>query len=110
MATRKSPRRVHRPRCYPTRTAAKSFTSHGRPLNALKAEAAPGNATNPSPSDPGYTSTNDALSALLWRTVMAVQNPVESLGAAADPVSAFALAIDGRSRTNPPVHQHIELP
>lgn len=73
-------------------------------LDALKAEAAPSNATNPSPADPAYISTNDALSALLWRTVMAVQNPVESLGAAADPVSAFALAIDGRSRTNPPVH------
>lgn len=72
-------------------------------LEALKAEAAPSNATNPSPTDPKYISTNDALSALLWRTVMAVQNPVESLGDA-DPVSAFALAIDGRLRTNPPVH------
>lgn len=72
-------------------------------LDALKAEAAPSNAANPSPTDPKYISTNDALSALLWRTVMAVQNPVDSLGDA-DPVSAFALAIDGRSRTNPPVH------
>ncbi|ROV97429.1 hypothetical protein VMCG_06876 [Cytospora schulzeri] len=72
-------------------------------LDALKAEAAPSNATSPSPTDPKYISTNDALSALLWRTVMAVQNPVESLGDA-DPVSAFALAVDGRSRTNPPVH------
>lgn len=72
-------------------------------LDALKAEAAPGNATSPSPTDPGYISTNDALSALVWRTVMAVQNPLESLGGA-DPASAFALAIDGRSRTSPPVH------
>ncbi|KAK7739764.1 hypothetical protein SLS53_005734 [Cytospora paraplurivora] len=72
-------------------------------LAALKAEASPRNATNPSPTDPKYISTNDALSALLWRTVMAVQNPIESLGDA-DPVSAFAIAIDGRMRTNPPVH------
>lgn len=34
---------------------------------------------------------------------MAIQNPVESLGEA-DPVSSFAIAIDGRLRTDPPVH------
>ncbi|KAF3764073.1 hypothetical protein M406DRAFT_62611 [Cryphonectria parasitica EP155] len=67
------------------------------------AEATPTNATNPCLTDSEYISTNDALSALLWRTIMAVQNPADSLGDA-DPVSAFALAIDGRLRTNPPVH------
>lgn len=72
-------------------------------LAALKADASPDKVTNPSPSDPKWISTNDALSALLWRTVMAVQNPIESLGDA-DPISAFAIAIDGRSRTDPPVH------
>lgn len=76
-------------------------------LDALKAEAAPCNVTNPCPTDPKYISTNDALSALLWRTVMAVQNPIESLGDA-DPESAFALAIDGRLRTNPPVHRQTQ--
>lgn len=34
---------------------------------------------------------------------MAVQNPIDSLGDA-DPVSSFAIAIDGRPRTDPPVH------
>lgn len=69
-------------------------------LAALKAEATPSNASDASIS---WISTNDALSALLWRTVMAIQNPVESLGEA-DPVSSFAIAIDGRLRTDPPVH------
>lgn len=69
-------------------------------LAALKSEASP-NAT--SDASKSWISTNDALSALLWRTVMAIQNPVETLGEA-DPVSSFAIAIDGRLRTDPPVH------
>lgn len=69
-------------------------------LAALKAEATPSKASDASNS---WISTNDALSALLWRTVMAIQNPVASLGEA-DPVSSFAIAIDGRLRTDPPVH------
>lgn len=69
-------------------------------LAALKTEAAPKDASDASDS---WISTNDALSALLWRTVMAIQNPVESLGEA-DPVFSFAIAIDGRPRTDPPVH------
>ncbi|PSR82754.1 transferase family-domain-containing protein [Coniella lustricola] len=72
-------------------------------LAALKKEASPSNATDPQPTDTKYISTNDALSALLWRTIMAAQNPPESLGDT-DPVSTFAIAIDGRLRTDPPVH------
>lgn len=68
-------------------------------LAALKAEATPKETSDASNS---WISTNDALSALLWRTVMAIQNPVTSLGEA-DPVSSFAIAIDGRLRTDPPV-------
>ncbi|KAL1997859.1 hypothetical protein VTN02DRAFT_551 [Thermoascus thermophilus] len=71
-------------------------------LAALKAEASPVNATEP--SDQPWISTNDALSALLWRTVMAVQSPLDSLQGDPDPVSVFNIAIDGRRRTDPPVH------
>ncbi|KAL4960511.1 transferase family-domain-containing protein [Aspergillus stella-maris] len=69
-------------------------------LAALKAEASPANATEP--SDQSWISTNDALSALLWRTVMAVQSPLETLEG--DPISVFNVAVDGRQRTNPRVH------
>lgn len=69
-------------------------------LAALKAEASPANATQP--SDQKWISTNDALSALLWHTVMAVQSPLETLEG--DPVSTFNIAIDGRQRTNRKVH------
>lgn len=71
-------------------------------LEALKAEASPANATQL--SDQKWISTNDALSALLWRTVMAVQSPLDSLGSGDDPASVFNIAIDGRLRTDPPVH------
>ncbi|KAL4756686.1 transferase family-domain-containing protein [Aspergillus foveolatus] len=69
-------------------------------LAALKAEASPANATQP--SDQSWVSTNDALSALVWRTVMAVQSPLTTLEG--DPVSIFNIAIDGRARTSPKVH------
>ncbi|KAI9373481.1 transferase family-domain-containing protein [Aspergillus egyptiacus] len=69
-------------------------------LVALKAEASPANATEP--SDQSWISTNDALSALVWRTVMAVQSPLETLEG--DPVSTFNIAIDGRQRTKPRIH------
>ncbi|PYH45563.1 uncharacterized protein BP01DRAFT_44007 [Aspergillus saccharolyticus JOP 1030-1] len=69
-------------------------------LAALKAEASPVNATKS--SDQQWISTNDALSALLWRTVMAVQSPLDTLEG--DPVSVFNIAIDGRQRTDPPIH------
>ncbi|KAJ1709591.1 alanine--tRNA ligase [Aspergillus flavus] len=69
-------------------------------LQALKAEASPVNTSVP--SDQKWISTNDALSALLWRTVMKVQWPWEILEG--DPISVFNIAIDGRLRTEPPVH------
>lgn len=73
-------------------------------LRELKAEASPANATILSSADHRWISTNDALSALLWRTVMAVQHPLDRLEG--DPVSYFDIAIDGRMRTDPPVHSH----
>lgn len=69
-------------------------------LARLKAEASPSNATEP--SNQKWVSTNDALSALLWRTVMAAQSPLDTLEG--DPISVFNIAIDGRLRTDPPVH------
>lgn len=69
-------------------------------LSRLKAEASPADATES--HDQQWVSTNDAVSALLWRTVMAVQNPLETLDG--DPTSIFNIAIDGRPRTNPKVH------
>lgn len=69
-------------------------------LAALKEDASPANATKP--TDQSWISTNDALSALLWRTVMTVQNPVEKLEG--DPMSVFNIALDGRQRTNPKIH------
>lgn len=71
-------------------------------LAALKAEASPANATTA--TDQSWISTNDALSALVWRTVMAVQSPLDTLEGGDDPVSTFGIAIDGRQRTNPRVH------
>ncbi|KAF3029641.1 hypothetical protein E8E15_001102 [Penicillium rubens] len=58
------------------------------------------NATEP--TDQKWISTNDALAALLWRTVMAVQSPLETLEG--DPVTFFNIAIDGRQRTDPELH------
>ncbi|KAI2630028.1 transferase family-domain-containing protein [Xylaria nigripes] len=66
-------------------------------LVALKADAAP------SSTDPvSWISTNDVLSALMWRSVMSAQFPLESLEG--EPVSVFSVAVDGRQRTEPPVH------
>ncbi|PLB40383.1 transferase family-domain-containing protein [Aspergillus candidus] len=79
---------------------AQVFYFSPQALVALKAEASPAHATQP--SDQEWISTNDALSALLWRTVMNVQSPLATLEG--DPTSVFNVAIDGRRRTSPPVH------
>ncbi|KAF4973593.1 hypothetical protein FSARC_167 [Fusarium sarcochroum] len=71
-------------------------------LAALKAEASPANANKP--TDQQWISTNDAFSALMWRTAVAVQAPVSSLEDDEDPSSFFNIAVDGRKRTDPQVH------
>ncbi|KAJ4249829.1 hypothetical protein NW762_012172 [Fusarium torreyae] len=71
-------------------------------LAALKAEAAPANANKP--TDQQWISTNDAFSALMWRTAVAVQAPISSLKDDEDPLSFFNIAVDGRKRTDPQVH------
>ncbi|KAJ5840986.1 uncharacterized protein N7525_006174 [Penicillium rubens] len=82
------------------------FTPQGAPskMTSLshrgQVEASTMNATEP--TDQKWISTNDALAALLWRTVMAVQSPLETLEG--DPVTFFNIAIDGRQRTDPELH------
>ncbi|KAF4452076.1 hypothetical protein F53441_5007 [Fusarium austroafricanum] len=71
-------------------------------LAALKAEASPSNATKP--TDQTWVSTNDAFSALMWRTAVAVQAPIRSLKDDENPPFFFGIAVDGRKRTDPPVH------
>ena len=71
-------------------------------LKTLKADASPDNATEL--SDQTWISTNDAVSALLWRTVMAVQSPLESLDG--NPVSNFGISINARQRMTPKIHPH----
>jgi hypothetical protein len=74
-------------------------------LAALKAEASPANATGPTDGQT-WISTNDALTALLWRTVMAVQQP-DPDKLEGEPESVLIVALDGRLRTSdPPVHPH----
>ncbi|KAE8349835.1 transferase family-domain-containing protein [Aspergillus coremiiformis] len=69
-------------------------------LQTLKADASPSRAIGP--SDQTWISTNDALSALLWRTTMKVQHPLDTLKG--NPESVFSIALNGRLRTDPPVH------
>ncbi|KAI1867021.1 hypothetical protein JX265_007597 [Neoarthrinium moseri] len=53
------------------------------------------------PDGPTYISTNDALSALAWRSIMAAQFPLDEIEG--DPTSVFNMAVDGRYRIQPPV-------
>lgn len=71
-------------------------------LQALKAKASPVNTTKP--TEQKWISTNDAFSALMWRTAIAVQSPIKDLKDGEDPVSVFGIAVDGRKRMEPPVH------
>ncbi|KAF4335776.1 enoyl hydratase isomerase family [Fusarium beomiforme] len=71
-------------------------------LAFLKVEASPIYATKP--TDQQWISTNDAFSALMWRTAVAVQAPISSLKDGENPQSVFNIAVDGRKRTDPPVH------
>ncbi|KAF9779697.1 hypothetical protein IL306_001293 [Fusarium sp. DS 682] len=71
-------------------------------LAFLKAEASPVHATKP--TDQQWISTNDAFSALMWRTAVAVQAPISSLNDDENPHSVFNIAVDGRKRTDPLVH------
>ncbi|CZR55890.1 uncharacterized protein PAC_05778 [Phialocephala subalpina] len=68
-------------------------------LAQLKKDANPSLASTKS-EDVKWISTNDALSALLWHTVMEVQHPLGRLEG--NPLSVFNIAINGRARADPP--------
>ncbi|KAM0330973.1 hypothetical protein ACHAQA_003930 [Verticillium albo-atrum] len=72
-------------------------------LEALKTDAAPSNATQ-ALDDVPWISTMDALMALIWRTVVRAQTPLDSLEG--DPISRMSFGIDNRKRTalDPPLH------
>ncbi|KAF9874564.1 hypothetical protein CkaCkLH20_08127 [Colletotrichum karsti] len=65
-------------------------------LQLLKRDA------QPQTGDGSYVSTNDALSALIWRSVMAAQFDVSELDGSE--ISVYNIAIDGRGRSQPPIH------
>ncbi|KAI8160223.1 hypothetical protein K4K49_003649 [Colletotrichum sp. SAR 10_70] len=65
-------------------------------LQRLKQDA------QPQTDDGSYVSTNDALSALIWRSIMAAQFDVTQLDGSEK--SVFNIAIDGRGRSQPPIH------
>lgn len=69
-------------------------------LEQLKKDASP---KNPAPGEPSYISTNDALTALAWRSVMAARYPPEKVKG--DEVSVFNMAVDGRLRIQPPIDE-----
>ncbi|KAI0389831.1 transferase family-domain-containing protein [Xylariaceae sp. FL0594] len=78
------------------------FRLSAEQLATLKADAAPSNASDV--LGQSYVSSNDALSALMWRSVMNAQFSLQDLADSEDPISIFNIAIDARSRTDPPVH------
>lgn len=74
-------------------------------IKALKQEASPANAKLFKGEDlPAFVSTNDVISALIWRATMAAQHP--DLNAAAAAPSIFGVALDARRRAGIPVHKY----
>ncbi|KAK1659592.1 transferase family-domain-containing protein [Colletotrichum godetiae] len=65
-------------------------------LRRLKEDA------QPRTGDGSYVSTNDALSALIWRSIMAAQFDLAQLDGSEN--SVFNIAIDGRGRSRPLIH------
>ncbi|KAF4778552.1 hypothetical protein HER10_EVM0006847 [Colletotrichum scovillei] len=65
-------------------------------LKRLKKDA------QPQTDDGSYVSTNDALSALIWRSIMAAQFDAVQLDGSEK--SVFNIAIDGRRRSQPLIH------
>ncbi|KAM0551202.1 hypothetical protein ACHAPJ_008544 [Fusarium lateritium] len=66
-------------------------------LRRLKKDA------SPQIDDGAYVSTNDALSALIWRSIMTAELDYDELDGTE--TSVYNIAIDGRNRSNPPIHQ-----
>ncbi|KAH7001263.1 transferase family-domain-containing protein [Ilyonectria destructans] len=81
-------------------------------LTALKKEASPANAKLLKNEDlPDFVSTNDALTALIWRSTMVAQHPNVTAGGAdaatpAPGLSQVGIALDARRRAGVPVHKY----
>ncbi|KAH7156587.1 transferase family-domain-containing protein [Dactylonectria macrodidyma] len=81
-------------------------------LTALKKEASPANAKLFKGEElPTFVSTNDALTALIWRSTMVAQHPHLTAGTAehSQPppgLSQVGIALDGRRRAGVPVNKH----
>lgn len=75
-------------------------------INALKEECSPANVRllKDKGQLPGFVSTNDALTALLWRSVQRAEHAGTTLDASA--VSIVAVSLDTRRRTHVPIHPH----
>ncbi|KAF6808617.1 enoyl- hydratase isomerase family [Colletotrichum plurivorum] len=58
--------------------------------------------SQPQTGDGSYVSTNDALSALTWRSIMAAQFDASQLDGSE--ISVYNIAINGRGRSRPPIH------
>lgn len=75
-------------------------------IQRLKAECSPANVrTLKGRPVPEFISTNDAVTALLWRCVQRAEHPVLSDADAAKP-SVAQVALDTRRRAHVPVHPH----
>ncbi|KAI8306826.1 Trichothecene 3-O-acetyltransferase TRI101 [Colletotrichum sp. SAR11_240] len=80
-------------------------------LAALKADASPANAKlfKGREGIPEYITTNDALSALIWRATMSAQHSTKIRPVSEDPTpspSVMGIALDARRRAGVPVHKH----
>lgn len=77
-------------------------------IQALKEAVSPANAklfkTSEDPI-PSYISTNDALTALIWRCTMSAQTSGDDKEKPSGP-SILGLALDGRRRAGQPIHKH----
>ncbi len=79
-------------------------------IKALKDECAPANVRllKGKANLPAFVSTNDALTALSWRSVQRAEQAGHAGNAAqpADAVSIVAVSLDTRRRTHVPIHPH----
>ncbi|WYZ42789.1 hypothetical protein EsH8_VI_000488 [Colletotrichum jinshuiense] len=80
-------------------------------LTALKAEASPANVKlfKGREGIPSFVSTNDALTALIWRATMSAQHASKLRPIEEDPTpspSIMGVALDARRRAGVPIHKH----
>ena len=98
------PRSLTGPPAFLLKSTQSAIFYFSRPaLTALKSAASPANCSYSPPSEVRWVSTNDAISALVWRSVMAASYAANRISA--DAPTSFSLAINGRQRCDPPLPQ-----